>query len=319
MKRPPAFIIGAPKCGTTTVFETLSRHPDVEPSENKEPHIFDLPNRGDARERMAETFSDGGGERLRVEATPDYFHLPYAVDSLSEIFPEAKVVLLLRDPVDRAYSEWWMYWTRGTEPLPVYDAIQEALEFENEVLEGSGGISPEQWEEHYTGAIEGPIVNRTYTIVGRYSLHLEYVTDCFREDQVHIGFLEDLKEDPETTMGDILRFLNLDRSAVESVPAQNQALGPLARPLARGLRKLRLKPVVDAIPDLIREPLKQVTAGAGQRPPLPRNLESHLRSHYKESIAHLQEILGDIPSSWLAPTERSEPPEIGEGGKPRCG
>ncbi len=142
LRMGPDFIIaGAQRCGTTSLFRTLAQHPDVlVPLSGKGVHHFDtastyarglpwyvghFPLRAPAHLRT-------GGRARTGEASPYYLFHPLAAQRIADAVPEARVVVLLRDPVERAFSAWKQERGRGFEDQD----FERALDLEDERLEG---------------------------------------------------------------------------------------------------------------------------------------------------------------------------------------
>ena len=130
----PGFVaIGAQRCGTTSFFALLSRHPSIGVPFRKEIHFFDREEylRG---ERFYRSFFPSPeklrarGEVLTGEATPDYLFHPLGAERVAAMLPNARFLVLLRDPVVRAWSHHALHATRGREPLSFEDAIDAEAE-----------------------------------------------------------------------------------------------------------------------------------------------------------------------------------------------
>lgn len=124
---PSALIVGTQKGGTTSLFKYLVLHPDVLPPAAKEPHYFDLHyERGVHWYRARFPYlSRLRGGALTLEASPYYLAHPLAPERAAGLLPTAKIIALLRNPVDRAYSHY--QWNRlgREEPLPFGEAIEQ--------------------------------------------------------------------------------------------------------------------------------------------------------------------------------------------------
>ena len=122
-------IVGAQKCGTTALAHFLSRHPGIGMAAQKEVHLFDAPDySGDwspeeIDERYRPSFEHCPGAAIRGEATPIYMFLPEVARELERYNPELKLIVLLRDPVERAVSQYCMERDRGDEHLPLWLAL----------------------------------------------------------------------------------------------------------------------------------------------------------------------------------------------------
>ena len=134
---PDALIIGAPKAGTSALHAALAQHPQIYASPVKEPKYYmgwDAPppsyaGPGDPhsnkewiwrREDYRALFSGAPGDAVRLESTPFYLYMPGARRRIAEELPEAKLIVIVRDPIDRAYSNWMHLWVDGLEPIPYF-------------------------------------------------------------------------------------------------------------------------------------------------------------------------------------------------------
>ena len=131
----PLFLICAQKCGTTFLFRLLNCHPDVEPAVVKEVNYFsNFPEKGIDWYRScfpAPAHREDGRAVWTWEASPNYLFYPGAARRAAEVAPGLKLIVLLRNPVDRAYSHYNHQVRRGNEPLSTFE---EALEAEEERL-----------------------------------------------------------------------------------------------------------------------------------------------------------------------------------------
>ncbi len=129
---PDFLIIGAQKCGTTSLLYYLGQHPQIALSEKKEIHFFDKKYQMglDWYENQFPRKSDRA--KITGEATPYYLFHPFVPQRVAHHYPEIKIIILLRNPVDRAYSHFWMIKSRELEPLQTFE---EAIEAEAERIE----------------------------------------------------------------------------------------------------------------------------------------------------------------------------------------
>jgi hypothetical protein len=127
---PDFVIIGAQKGGTSFLYYLLTRHPLVEPAARKELHFFDQPELFDNgaewyRRCFPRLGSKDGQRSITGEATPYYLFDPPVAKRMAEIVPNARLIALLRNPIDRAYSHYQMQVKRGTEPRTFEEAIEQ--------------------------------------------------------------------------------------------------------------------------------------------------------------------------------------------------
>jgi hypothetical protein len=179
---PDFVIIGAQKGGTSFLYHLLTRHPLVEPAARKELHFFDQPELFDNgagwyRRCFPRLGSKDGQRSITGEATPYYLFDPPVAKRMAEIVPKARLIALLRNPVDRAYSHYQMQVKRGTEPR----TFEEAME-----------------QEH-----------SSYVSRGIYVDQLLRWFEFFGKEQMLILKSEDFFERPVETLKVVLAFLDL--------------------------------------------------------------------------------------------------------------
>ncbi len=206
---PDFIIIGGKKCGTSSLYNYLVEHPDVEPAFRKEVHFFDRTSRlGTLRYRAHFPTSaqrrrarrDRGSDLVTGEATPYYLFHPLAPKRVRRTVPRAKLIALLRNPVDRAYSHYHHEERRGTEPL----SFEEAVEREAGRLDG-------ERERMLRDESYDSLSYRRYSYLSRgvYVDQIRNWRDHFPEGQILILRTEDLHADPSSVLGQTLGFLGL--------------------------------------------------------------------------------------------------------------
>lgn len=226
-KRKPSFIIvGAQKAGTSSLFYYLSQHPKLIRSRIKEMHFFNKEENYKKGEKwylnQLKPFNTSYKNGLLFEATPDYLthepsaHRIYTLDST------IKIIILLREPVSRAYSSWNMFlelynWvkeyskTASDISRKLKDPIFKALYSLREFPSFENIINEEINQFELNGSIKQPqIVHK-----GIYLPHVKRFHDIFGKDQVLILGFKELILDTKGTLNKILSFLNLPESEWE--------------------------------------------------------------------------------------------------------
>ena len=149
---PNALIIGAPKCGTTSLFEYLAQHPNACGSRVKELRYFDHRwNLNRVRWYQA-NFAAASQHLVRYEATPGYLLHPEVPARVRSLLPAAQLIVMLREPVSRAYSYWNHRRDEGTEPLSFEEAIEVEDKRKRAFWYVKGGLYAEQisrWLEQF--------------------------------------------------------------------------------------------------------------------------------------------------------------------------
>jgi Sulfotransferase family len=208
---PDFLVIGAQKAGTTSLYAYLCAHPDIAPAGRKEVHYFDLNyDRGEAwyrsmfsvRARLAARERLLRRPQVSGEASPYYLFHPLAAERAAALIPSARLVVLLRDPVERAWSHYRHEVAAGREPL----SFEAALDAEPERLAGTeqairSGAPNSAWENHRYFSY----VNR-----GLYADQLRPWIAEFGRDRLLAVRAEDLFARPEEKWLQALGFLGLE-------------------------------------------------------------------------------------------------------------
>lgn len=193
-------VAGAQKSGTTTLSALLRLHPDIQMASVKETHFFDDEsvdwNDPDYRV-LHNAFSPYDG-RLRGEATPISMYWPPSVDRICRYNPGIRFVLILRNPIRRAYSQWQMEVLRGAESLPFSVAIREG-------------------RERVRQAQPLGKARRTYSYVERgfYAAQLKRIIRLVPSTQIHCEIFEHFFLDPVRGLARITGFLGLSQTLID--------------------------------------------------------------------------------------------------------
>jgi hypothetical protein len=217
MPLPDFFVLGAPKAGTTALHTALACHPQLYLSPVKEPKYFLCDGRpppqeggpGDAhsyrewvwsRSQYEQLFAAAPGGTLLGESTPFYLADFAAHRRIRAAVPEARLIAVLRDPVDRAYSNWAHLWADGLETID--DFVAACAE---EPRRRQAGWAP-IWR---------------YLETGLYGRQLQHLFTVFPREQVHLIRYLSLVEEPAATLDRVCRFLGVDEGIISEVPARN--------------------------------------------------------------------------------------------------
>jgi hypothetical protein len=299
---PDLLVIGAPKAGSTAVHAALARHPDVFMSTPKEPKYFLCGDRppprqsgpGDAhsrkewiwrRDRYEALFDPAPPGTLKGESTPFYLWDRAAHLRIAQTLPDARLIAVVRDPVDRAYSNWTHAWCHGYEPV---DDFVTAVDLEQERIDAG-------WAPFWR-----------YVELGRYGEQLEHLYRHVPRDRVHLIRYRELVDDPVGTLGGIARFLDVDPAGLRSVPAENVSgwVEPtrLNRTLAHGVR---LGAWLGRFPPpqvwrTVERPLRAALhRGGAHRPPLSTEQRAAVQRHFVEDVHRLSDVTGRDFRDWL--------------------
>ncbi len=205
---PDFLIIGAQKAGTTALYAYLRRHPEVTGPTWKEVSYFDRHfQRGPAWYRG--NFPLRSRRQIVGEASPSYVFHPQAPERVAALVPDVRLIVLVRDPVERALSHYHHEVALGREELP----FEEALEREDERL--AGELERMRDDPAY---FSHAWWNHTYLARGRYAEQLDRWLAQFPREQLLVLSNDELAVQPEETYGRVLEFLGARPHRLESYP-----------------------------------------------------------------------------------------------------
>ncbi len=296
---PNYLILGAAKSGTTVLFDILGQHPQVFHPFTKEIKFFNN-DRNYARgvEWYRNTcFRNSGGFSARGEASPHYLYWGgKVIPRMQQVFgvEEVKFIAILRDPVQRAYSQYWQGVQRENESL----SFEEALEAEPQRLV----------EMNATLSTIGTL-RYAYFGCGCYATQLKPYLIAFPSDRFHFLLTEDLRTDLNATMQSVTAFLGIRSDFSFSSQVRNQAYAPRSRRLFRLLESPKgaigqfLKKFVRLLPEAPRYRLRQSIVLANRReaayPPMNTETERSLRERFRQEVLETQDIIGRDLGTWL--------------------
>jgi hypothetical protein len=306
---PDFLVIGAPKAGSTALHQALAGHPQLYASPVKEPKYFLTDDRppdpaghrgpGDAHsarewiwrrrdyERLFRAAPDG---RLRFESTPFYLWDRASHVRIARTLPGAKLIAVVRDPIDRAFSNWTHLWADGLETEPDFFAACRA-----EPARVAAGWAP-FWR---------------YLELGRYGEQFAHLFQHVPAARVHVVRYRALIDAPQETLDGICAFLGVRPGMLAGMPGSN--VGRWAGP---GLVNAVLRRTIrgGAVAGSLAHPrawriaqrplLAALQRGGGPRPRLDPAVRLELVDQYREDNALLGELLGADYSDWLSPEGR---------------
>ncbi|CAO5235575.1 sulfotransferase family protein [Frankia sp. AgKG'84/4] len=301
MALPDFLVIGVPKAGTTALHAALARHPALYLPTVKEPKFFlssgPPPARGgpgDAQTYQEHVWRPSDYERLfdpapegtlRGEATPFYLYDPDAQNRIRRLLPKARLVVLLRNPVDRAHSNWTHLWAAG-------------LESERDFVRACA-LEPARREAGWAQFWH-------YVSLGLYGEQLAHLFGLFSREQVLLLRYRDLRDSPVATLDRVCEFLGVQTGLVDLVPSENvtpfvadtPVNGALRTALRTGGRIGHHFPVPAR--QVVRAPLlRALQRQRGGRPKLTPDQRRAVLPYFTDDIARLEEITGLAYADWL--------------------
>jgi len=307
MALPDFFVAGAPKAGTTALHVALAQHPALYLSAVKEPKFFltDGPppsqgGPGDAKTYREHVWQRSEYEALfeaappgacRGESTPFYLYDHQAQRRIRALVPGARLIIVLRDPVERAHSNWTHLWSAGLDPIG--DFVKACAAEDQRIAAG--------WADFWH-----------YKRLGLYGQQLEHLYTVFPREQVLAFRYRDLVDNPAGTLDSICAFLGVAQGLISAVPRENVTAHPdQTRRHEHMSRVLRAASAITsrlpghpgaAVIDRLEHSLQQ---GAAPRQPLTWEHRQALLPFFEADNRLLGKVTGEDFSDWQQPREDS--------------
>lgn len=290
-RQPNLFILGAPKCGTTSLARWLDAHPDVFVPAVKEPHHYNIdekqvfyPDRGD----YLRLFEDGVSAQYRLDSSVWYLHSKVAVSGILSDCPDARFLVCLRNPVDMAFSLHSQYLNKtGREHIK---SFEEAWALSDQRLKGNAVSSLASDPAYLAYKHSCRIGSQSKRLLGQVS-----------EDSVHFVILDDLIRDPASTLLSILGFLNLPAEAPLEVPHENPGVSRRSPALHRGLLYLAMAKRslgIGPLPGWMRGVLSRVNT-AEKSPQMSPETRRMVTEYFLEEIELIWKVAGARYEQWV--------------------
>ncbi len=309
MALPNFFVAGAPKAGTTALHAALARHPELYLSAVKEPKFFltDGPPRAQGGPGDAKTYREHVWRRADYEAlfdpappgallgesTPFYLYSQAAQRRIRALVPHARMILVLRDPIERAHSNWAHLWSAGLDPID--DFVRACDEEDRRIAAG--------WADFWR-----------YKRLGLYGEQVQHLYSVFPADQVLLLRYRDLLEDPAHALNRICSFLGVSQGLISDLPRENVTAHPDQTRRHRYLsRLLRAGSAISTALALPSHPSKAVIeklegslqqGAAPRRPPTGAQRQA-LVPFFESDVRLLEDLTADDFSGWLLPRDAS--------------
>ncbi len=290
LQRPNLFIVGAGKSGTTSLHDYLGQHPEIFMSPEKEPmYFFNLDlrylgvlNKGD----YLKLFQKANGEKVIGESSSMYLSSESAAKDIKAFAPDAKIIIMLRDPLEMMHS---------LHSQNIYNGDEDLLDFRT-ALETDPLSRKGVKRSHYTQVLE-PI---DYLARGKYTAQVKRYFEAFGRQNVEVIIYDDFKKDTQGTYQLTLKFLGVDPTFKAEFTIQN----PNKRVKHLFLRKVSrslLKPfpgLKGIFPMSLQNKAREFLFTIEQRKPIDAQYEKELRGVFIDEIIQLENLLGKDLHSW---------------------
>ncbi|HNQ12121.1 MAG TPA: sulfotransferase, partial [Bacteroidia bacterium] len=281
------FIVGAAKSGTTSLYHYLNSHPEIFMSELKETNYFSSKEILEQKlfynevvineqQQYEKLFEKVKNERAIGEASVSYLYYDKVPQRIFEYNPKAKIIILLRNPVERAISHHAMDQRMGWNNIPLSNIFDLS--------------SKHQQIENYF---------QQYILLGNYFAQVKRYFDCFGKENVKVILFEDIKKDIQTEVSHLYTYLNVDSSFVPQPIEEDNAAKEVRSSVLKvlyqqkGIRKF----IKASLPGNLRKSIEKVVFSKKSKPK-DNLLLQKLSVYYKDDINQLAQLLNLNLQHW---------------------
>jgi hypothetical protein len=300
IRKANLFIIGAPKCGTTSLYHYLGTHPGIHMSEEtKEPHFFvsDFPNWNPipwSGERYAALWSQAGPEHVYLgEGSTWYLYSEQAIFNIHHYNPSAKIIVMIRNPTDMVYSLHWALLNEFEEDIADFE---RAWNIQQERKRGKS-IPPRCKEPSML----------YYADVATFSTQLRRVFSVFPREQVHVILFDDFTENTDMSYRRVLDFLGLKHELPPAFPKINPRSELRIPVLTRFLKKPptivnrtveRIKRIFGIRSTGIGKALLDFNLAPSRKGKMPERIRMDLLRYFEPEVRELEALLSVDLGKW---------------------
>jgi hypothetical protein len=294
------FLLGAAKCGSTTLSYYLNQHPDILLAKPKEPLFFEAEYDKGNQFYQEKYFSNYNGETVLVDARHRNLYLPFVAKRIKEyVSPDAKFIVIVREPIARAYSHWWHNYSWGDEKRSFADSINANLKRLR--------TGPHFWVEQEAGTYRESLNFSTgyssyvsYIDTGFYAEQIKRYICEFGASRVKVLFLDDLNRSPKETIQNIFSFIGVDYpSSGIDYEVQNKANSIAGKNI---LRFIKVIPGRKCVPQRVRmfiyKFIRTKFIKRKQSQGVNPQMQALLKEIYEPHIAELESLTGRNLNIW---------------------
>jgi hypothetical protein len=284
---PDFFLVGAPKCGTTTVYSVLRSHPDVFLPIVKEPHFFSRYQVGRTRSHLfrpiesgrayARLYRSAGRHQVLGDMSTSYLYNEGANTRIHDANPDARILVGLRDPIQRAYSGFLMVQRNSGSAKTFLEAVSEAIAAGQRAIEAGQSVAQK-------------LVYR-----GLYTPAVQRFVETFGKEAVFVFTTHQLRHQHEETVAGICKHIDVDPGRfgkpreIEDQNAFRVPSGRVARYIAtsRGIRSTAQK----VMPYRLRRYILESMMSPAKKPELAPEAARALTPIYRDDVQSLERLL----------------------------
>lgn len=278
---PSFFIVGAPKSGTTSLYFHLKRHPQIFLPANKEPKYF-MPHLKESvsLREYRRLYSQAEGFAAIGDASATYLMGDEVPERIREVRPDARIVAILRDPVERAYSDFLFALSRGEESETSFA----------EVLRRYQKPTARHWH-----------MSRYYIQGGMYDEQVRRYQQVFGAEQVLVLLFEELKNNPRNLFIRLASHIGANPGFFATADF-SESQNPYRMPKSMATRAARRLRISVLVPEFVMARLRPLFFDT-KKPTMDNESRSLLQKIYEPSLARLEDLLGrkfpELRKSWV--------------------
>ena len=280
-KRPDFFVVGAPKSATSSLHQYVDQHPDVFVPPMKEPHFFSYPEVADTYYRVQfvtterdylELFAGKRSEKTAGDFSPSYLFHPAAAARIKSFQPDAKIIILLRDPVKRAISHYLHDCRLGYQEQPLSAFLRRTD--------------------------DNRLYYKEYIELGMYSGQVETYLSLFGSENVLVLIYEDFARNQADALARIFRHVGVDDGFKVDFQTVHNVHETPRFGFVRRWNESRAARYSWLVPPSVRARLKRIMY-TRKKPDFAAE-EKSLRDIFEEDVAKLATVIGEAPRAWLS-------------------
>ncbi len=297
IKEPNFFIVGAAKCGTTSLYNYIGQHPEVYFSPIKEPAYF---VRGLSYDRYSDfefylsLFKKAGNAKVIGEASTGYLFDEDAAGLIHDKFPSAKIIIILRNPPDMVFSFWCYQRVRSDESSTFEDLISDT------------GIEYRRSEAFKKNCNEW-WANYAYMDRGLYYEQVKRYFDVFGRDNVKVYIFERLIKYPKAVCSDIFKFLGVDPDFLPDYRKVYNETGKIRSKLLKKMIYSRYPWLRALLPTFTRAKIRAKVSSwnmvKAKKKEMPASAREYLERFFSSDIKKLEGLLGEKIKEWRSKQE----------------
>ena len=282
------FIIGAPKAGTTSLYYYLSEHPQIQMSSQKETDYFSSQNiqnqgmyyrrnRVSTLEKYKSLFTQKEGV-IYGEASVSYMYYDTVANDIKKYNPNAKIIVILRNPIDRAFSHYLMDYRLGL----VSDSFEKIIN--------------RQSKHQYAS-----LFYQQYVLVSKYYEQLKRYFDVFDREQILVLDYQDFKTETSKTLESVYKFLDIDIDYLANTATRHNTFSMPKNAIIRffysivGFRKLFNIFFSEKMKEVVRVKLFR----AGEKPKISLETKQQLKQLFRDDIYRVSKLIDKDLIEWI--------------------